>query len=258
MKTSYLFLPLLLCLGCADTATTDPTMQPESPAPAASPADILLQKALAAHGGDRYGTACYTFTFREKQYRFQNDGARYTYTRTETKDGHTTIDVLDNDGVERTTDREQVALSDKQTAVVSEGVNSVIYFATLPHKLLDPAVNASLAGAETVNGNVYEVLNVNFDQAGGGTDHDDNFRYWINAETGRIDFLAYDYRTNGGGVRFRSAYNPRVVEGILFQDYVNYQAPVGTPLKLLAKRFAAGQLEELSRIETEEVEACKG
>ena len=265
MRTLCLLTCFGLLVGCGNP-TADavvPGSAPElvntAPAapPAATPAELLLQRAVRAHGGDRYDAACYTFTFRKKQYRFRNDGPRYTYTRTEEKDGHVTVDVLDNAGVRRTVDGEEVALTGKQTAAVSGGVNSVIYFATLPHKLQDPAVNLALGGAELLNGTAYEILDVTFDEAGGGTDHDDNFRYWINAETGRIDYLAYDYRVNGGGVRFRAAYNPRMVDGILFQDYVNYKAPVGTKLALLGKRFAAGQLEELSRIETESPVRCR-
>ena len=58
---------------------------------------------------------------------------------------------------------------------------------------------------------------------------------------------------NGGGVRFRSAYNSRNVGGIIFQDYVNYKAEMGTPLGDLPKLFEQGRLKELSKIDTENV-----
>ena len=65
--------------------------------------------------------------------------------------------------------------------------------------------------------------------------------------------MAYSYSVNDGGVRFRSAYNPRTIDGIRFQDYINWEAPVGTPLKDLPALFEKDKLKELSRIETVDV-----
>ena len=62
---------------------------------------------------------------------------------------------------------------------------------------------------------------------------------------------------SGGGVRFRSAYNSRKVGGIIFQDYINFKAAVGTPLANLPKLFEQGKLKELSRIETKNVVQLK-
>ncbi|PHI20567.1 hypothetical protein CEQ90_07395 [Lewinellaceae bacterium SD302] len=217
------------------------------------PADQLLKKALNAHGGERYFQAEYVFAFRKKDYRFKNDGKNYRYESTSQKDGSMIVDVLENGQFSRTIDGQATRLTPKQIAAGTESLNSVIYFATLPAKLTDPAVNLEHAGPHIIKGQRYETLQVSFDEEGGGNDHDDNFRYWINEETGRIDYLAYDYTVNGGGVRFRSAYNPRVVDGILFQDYVNYKAPLGTDLSELPMLYASGKLEELSRIETEDV-----
>lgn len=213
-----------------------------------------LAKTLEAHGGDLYETAHYGFVFRGKQYTFHNQGARYTYSRSEEKDGQVIVDSLTNDGVSRRIDGAPVELTEKERKSISEGVNSVIYFATLPHKLKDPAVIAVPQAPIEIKGKTYEVLKVNFQETGGGTDFEDNYRYWINTETGRMDYLAYDYKVNGGGVRFRSAYNPRVVNGILFQDYVNYRAPVGTALDDLPLLYESGKLEELSRIKLDEIQ----
>jgi hypothetical protein len=51
----------------------------------------------------------------------------------------------------------------------------------------------------------YDVVGVTFGQDGGGKDFDDEFHYWINKQTHKVDYLAYSYRTNDGGVRFRTA-----------------------------------------------------
>ena len=214
------------------------------------PAQRLIMQAVDAYGGDRYDRAHYEFVFRDKTYTFMNDGPRYRYTRTDTLGNK---DVLDNDGISRTLNGTPVPLSEKQRSAYTESVNSVIYFATLPHKLQDSAVRATHAGTVTIKGEPYEVLDVRFVEAGGGTDFEDHFRYWIHANRHTVDYLAYDYRVNGGGVRFRSAYNPRTVGGIRFQDYVNYKAPTGTALADLPQLYESGALQELSRIETKQI-----
>ena len=215
-------------------------------------ADSLVARTIEAHGGKRYDTAQYAFSFRKKRYTFRNSGGRSLYSvRTGAGD---TLDVLDNGKLTRTIDGTATELSNKDVAKYSEALNSVIYFATLPHKLNDRAVNKSYKGRTKIKDREYDVVGVTFDAEGGGADHQDEFRYWIDTSNHTVDYLAYNYETNDGGVRFRSAYNARTVEGIRFQDYVNYEAPIGTPLDSLPALYEAGELKELSRIETEEVE----
>lgn len=241
----------ILCFGCQSTAENKAVIAEETST--LTPAESTLQKALLAHGGTKYDSAHYQFVFREKQYTFKNSGRSYRYTVTSEVDGKTIKDVLDNGQFTRRYDDQIAELTEKDNRKYADALNSVIYFATLPHKLKDPAVNLVNAASFTIKGQSYQSFKVHFDREGGGTDFDDNFQYWVNLETGRIDYLAYDYRVNKGGVRFRSAYNPRVVDGILFQDYINFKAPLGTPLSDLPSLYQNGALEELSRIETEAI-----
>ena len=69
-----------------------------------------------------------------------------------------------------------------------------------------------------------------------------------------MDYLAYSYETDGGGIRFRAAYNPREINGLRFQDYVNYK-PQGldVALKDLDYLYEQGSLIEVSKIELENV-----
>ena len=94
-----------------------------------------------------------------------------------------------------------------------------------------------------------------FSKEGGGTDFEDTFVYWIAKTTYHVDYLAYSYAVEGGGIRFREAYNPRTVEGIRFVDYNNYKpASLAIPLTDLDSIFQQNELELLSKIETENVE----
>ncbi|MCL5130387.1 DUF6503 family protein [Algibacter sp. L4_22] len=219
----------------------------------ASKAEVILNQAIEAHGGDLYNSANYSFAFRDNTYHFKNDNQNYEYTKISKKDNNITIDVLKNGKLYRTVNGDTVSLNEKQIKGATGGINSVIYFATLPHKLNDASVNKTYIGDITIKGKNYAVLGITFNQEGGGEDFDDQYRYWINTETKKIDYLAYNYSVNNGGVRFRAAYNKRVLDGITFQDYTNYEAEVGTPLDQLPELFEAGKLKELSKIKTEDI-----
>lgn len=220
-------------------------------------AEKILSKAYQAHGGNKYAIAHYEFIFRKKKYTFHNDNSNYTYTVTYEKNGIIHTNELNNQGLTRKVGGKKMELTKKEYDSHYGSLNSVIYFATLPHKLYDPAVKKSYKGATTIKEKDYEVLEITFNEEGGGQDHDDEFYYWINKQTNQIDYLAYNYQVNNGGVRFRSAYNQRMVDGILFQDYVNYKAKVGTPLADLPRLFEKGELKKLSVIETENVAKLK-
>ena len=261
MKLLHLFLGLLFVFLTACDSKKESSKAEETTSKTVSAttektvnkADKILQETIKAHGGELYDSAYYQFTFRKKNYRFKNDGAKYTYESSSTKDGELTEDVLTNGTFSRKVNGKLIELSEKKKNSAIGAINSVIYFATLPHKLNDEAVNVSYVEETTIKDQPYEVLKVTFSQDGGGEDFEDEYHYWINQDTKKIDYLAYNYQVNGGGVRFRSAYNVRVIDGITFQDYINYKADVGTPLKDLPALYEAGKLEEVSRIETQNI-----
>lgn len=219
-----------------------------------SKGERLINDAITAHGGDLYKTASYEFVFRKKQYSFTNKDGAYTYTvKRVDENGNEVIDSLKNGSLSKFLNGKAVELTAKDQSRYSEALNSVIYFATLPYKLNDGAVNKKFVETQTIKGETYNVVKVTFNKEGGGKDFDDEFYYWIHAKTNTIDYLAYNYKVNNGGVRFRSSYNRRNVGGIIFQDYINYKAEVGTPLKLLPGLYENEKLKELSRIDTENV-----
>ncbi len=261
MKKTLIFTGLLLTiLACNNTKKSTPEVQatmastlPTQAQKKPSKADRIIEKAIKAHGGALYDNADYSFTFRKKEYHFINKENGYIYSVKQQSNGNQTCDFITNGKFERFVNEEPIDLSKKHIDAGSGALNSVIYFATLPHKLKDSAVNKKFIETTNIKDASYHVIEVTFSQEGGGKDHDDEFHYWVNKETNKIDYLAYNYRVNKGGVRFRSFYNRRVIDGITFQDYINWKAPIGTPLKDLPKLFEQGKLDELSRIETENV-----
>lgn len=221
--------------------------------PELNKADEIVKDAIATHGGKNYDTAYYAFTFRKKRYSFRNTSGSYVYTMTEEKPKETIIDSLTKKGLTRHINGTSMELSQKDHFKYTEALNSVIYFATLPHKLKDEAVQKEYLGQTTIKDQTYDIVKVSFAQKGGGVDFEDVFLYWFHTDRKTMDYLAYEYHTNTGGIRFRSAYNTRTIDGIIFQDFINYKAKLGTDLKQLPTLYEKGKLEELSKIEVEDV-----
>ena len=220
-------------------------------------ANKLLAKTIKAHGGKKYNKAQYQFIFRDNLYRFKNSKNGYNYSVRKSKGGQQIYDQLINGEFTRSINGRDVTLSEKEKKGGSGSLNSVIYFATLPHKLSDPAVRLSYSGTTFIKGVEYEILKVHFEQEGGGSDFEDEYLYWIRKDNSQVDYFAYNYQVGGGGVRFRSGFNKRKVKGIIFQDYINYKAPIGTALAELPNMYENNQLKELSKILTEKVTSIK-
>lgn len=215
--------------------------------------DSIFDIMYAAHGSEELMNHTYEFQFRNKEYLISNKDGHYVYqvhVKTDTSDY---IDYLKDGIFTRKEGDNEVDLPEKEISKHAEALNSVIYFASLPSKLKDNAVNRMYRGVDTIKGKSYFILKVFFDEENGGKDFEDEYRYWINTETHEIDYLAYNYSVNNGGVRFRAAYNKRRINDVLFQDYINYKAHFSTPLEYLPELYEQNQLEELSRIETENI-----
>jgi hypothetical protein len=214
-------------------------------------AQQLVNQAIEQHGGDAYDNLTLHYTFRKKAYTLHNQDGQYTYTRSFEEEGKQIVDQLTADNFQRTINGETVTLSDSLSQLYSNSVNSVHYFVQLPYRLNDPAVTKKYIGETVIKGKQHEVVEVTFAEEGGGDDFDDQYYYWLDAETHQLNYLAYSFHVNEGGVRFRAAINPRQVNGVIVQDYLNYKAAKDTPLSDLPHLFENGQLELLSTIETE-------
>ncbi|GGX28927.1 DUF6503 family protein [Aquimarina muelleri] len=217
-------------------------------------ANEIINKTIDVAGGKRYDNVVIYFTFRNKQYRSKRSKGVYELERSVKGANGITKDVISNSGLKRFIENCPVEVADSLITKISDGVNSVHYFANLPYGLNSPAVHKKLIGEAVVKGNSYYKIRVTFSEEGGGTDFEDEFLYWIHKDNFTVDYLAYKYAVNGGGIRFREAYNPRVINGIRFADYKNYKTDfLNTPLSNLDKLFKDKQLKFLSEIELEDI-----
>lgn len=195
------------------------------------------------------------FDFRDKHYRSLRDNGLFTYERMFVDSIGSIRDQLRNDGFTRFVNDSISVIPDSMAFKYSNSVNSVHYFAQLPFGLNDPAVNKSYLGQVTIADKPYHAVKITFRQEGGGKDFEDEFLYWFSVTDYRLEYLAYNYITDGGGVRFREAFNLREIGGIWFADYRNFKpADKNTPLTELPGLFETEKLQLLSLIELEKVE----
>lgn len=219
-------------------------------------AEGIVDKAISTAGGERYENAEIDFRFRDRNYKSVRNGGEFSFQR-KMKDssGNEIHDILDNEGLKRLVNDSVVKVEDSLVTPISNSVNSVHYFVHLPYGLNAPAAQKELVGKDSISGREYYEVKVTFQEDGGGTDHEDEYMYWIDTRNFQVDYLAYNFETNNGGVRFRKAYNPRLVEGIRFVDYENYKYDdLSTPLHKLDSLYKERELELLSIIETKDVE----
>jgi len=241
MKPLLFILLFVFTISCKDG---------KEPITAQTIIDTAIEKACSGN----CETATIDFKFRDRSYKSTRNGGAYQLERIFSDSTGTTRDVLTNVDFKRYKNDSLVKVPDSMKTRYSNSVNSVHYFAQLPYGLNAPAVYKKYLGEATIKGKNYYEVGVTFSEENGGTDFDDSFVYWIEKENYTVDYLAYEYATNGGGIRFREAYNERVVEGIRFVDYNNYK-PESLDIALtdLDEMFTEGKLQLLSKIETEDV-----
>ncbi|NKI25928.1 deoxyribose-phosphate aldolase [Arenibacter sp. 6A1] len=237
----FLFVGLFL-VGCKDKTKRGLTAQE------------IVDNAILASGGPLYKTTDVSFEFRDLLYKSEWQKGKRILKRIRKQDSDTIIDIRDPKGFRRFIQGRKVPLTDSLATLYSNSVNSVHYFAFLPYGLNDNAVNKELLGEVTIGDQEYYKIKVTFDQEGGGDDFDDVYLYWFNKQSFKPDYLAYKFHVNGGGIRFRVAYNERYVNGIRFVDYKNLKTE-GQEVSFyeVDRLYQDSKLQLLSTIELENI-----
>ena len=226
--------------------------------PKSENAQEIIQKALHQSGFDKSSFSV-DFDFRDYHYTLIRKPSFYSFSRSTIQKDVEVKDVMTSSKpLQRFIDGKMILLSDSLQRVYSNSLNSVMYFFQLPKPLQDTAAINELVGAVVIHGETYWTLKVTFKEEGGGEDFQDEYRYWINQKNHEIDYLAYNYLTDGGGTRFRRAVNKRKIEGIFFQDYVNYKPfQKFEQLDSLPSLFEQEELLQVSLIENKNIRVVK-
>lgn len=208
-------------------------------------AQQIIDKSIQESGVDKIAKSIVSFTFREKNYSAKRDNGKFELTRS----FDSIYDVLSNSGFSRFVNDNKIQLSDSVANLYANSVNSVHYFSVLPFGLNDKAVYKKLLPSTKINGKEYYKIEITFSEDGGGDDFEDVFIYWINKQTFHVDYLAYSYHTNGGGIRFRELKEQCNINEIRFVDYFNYK-PKNKTITLVNsdKAFENNELEKVSEV----------
>lgn len=242
MKVVSLLTLVLLIFSCKEQARTTLSAQE------------IVDKSILVSGGEQYKTNDIFYKFRDYQYASEwKDGDRILK-RIRLTDSTKVLDVKGSRGFNRYINDSLVPLKDSIANLYANSVNSVHYFAHLPYGLNDPAVNKELLGEVAIRDKEYYKVKVTFDQKDGGKDYEDIYLYWFNKETFKPDYLAYKFYVDGGGIRFRAAYNERYLGGIRFVDYENYETATGDSAFFdVDVLYEKDKLKLLSKIELEDI-----
>jgi len=214
---------------------------------------------MAAHGGAILENARVEFDFREFHFVITRDGGgQYAYERIYADTaGNTIREILHNEGILREVNGTAVHLGPEEKSSLQTPLNSVPYFALLPFNLRDPATQKRYLGETMIRNQPYYTIEVTFQQEGGGKEYEDRFIYWFHQDHYSMDYLAYSFHVDGGGTRFREAYNVRTIEGVRFADYRNYSSDdlptPQSPIENYDKLFLSGQVRLLSEINLENI-----
>jgi hypothetical protein len=218
----------------------------------------IIDTSIEAAGGDLYKTSNINFRFRDIDYVLEQQKGKRTLKRIQYTDSGRVTDIKQGNSFERILNEVPIQVSDSMATVYGNSVNSVHYFALLPYGLNDAAVRKELLGIKQIKGQDYYKIKVTFEQEGGGNDFEDVYLYWIDQNTFKPTYLAYEFHVNGGGLRFREAYNERYVNGIRFVDYRNYKPTGKAKITQIDALYEKGELELLSDIKLENIEVSPG
>lgn len=253
MRPLATLLTVLLVLGGCQSSSDVSSSAPS--------AQVVVDSAIAAHGGEVLDRAVLSFNFRGDEYQIRQNEGRFHYRRiyTDSLDRAVT-DGLTNEGVYRVVEGDTVSLSESERDALHTTVNSVSYFALLPHPLQEPAAQHEYSGRDTLDGVPYHRIRVTFQREGGGKDWEDVFMYWFREDTYAMDYLAYAFGLGpnemDSGTRFREAYNVRRRNGVRVADYMNYTSDTLSHehLDQYPSLWAQDALDLVSRVEIDSVE----
>jgi hypothetical protein len=218
-------------------------------------AQEIVDRAIEISGGEKYTNHNVSYAFRDKKYVSENIGGKKVLKRITITDSITITDVKQTNGFQRFFNDSLISLPDTLSSKYANSVNSVHYFSRLPQGLNDAAVKKELLGEVSINGEDFFKVKVTFGQENGGEDFEDTYLYWFQKQSFKPKYLAYEFHTDGGGIRFREAYNERFVNGIRFVDYKNFKPKKGSTIDFykIDSLFVANELELLSNIELKEI-----
>lgn len=222
----------------------------------------IVAKSIDFHGGEVYERHESALTLRSRAgaSRIETwlDGELFDYTVTApVQDGERRVRFTNREGANRVYEWREgvpVELAGEAAERAEAWLMARVYFPYLPFRLADPGVYFQDLGTERWGEGELHKVKVTF-EPGSSPDADDEYLYWFDPETGRLEQFAYSFHTGNGGLRLRRATDFQRVGGILFSDQENLgvNGP-GHTVDQVTPTFAAESMEPVSTVELDEIE----
>jgi hypothetical protein len=230
-----------------------------SPSPAQEGLEIV-RRSIEHHGGALYessllrfrlcsGSGCYDVEV-------ETDGGLYRQrVAGPVRAGHREVEAT-NDGVRHWQNGVEMPVTEADEQRLRDWVSARTYFALLPYKLADPGVRQQDLGLERWGERQLHRVKVTF-RAGSSTDADDEFLFWFDPETARLEQFAYSFLGSPGGLRFRPLENHRRVGGILFFDQQNLGVDAdGLSVDRIDPSFVERSMRAVSQVRLDGIEVA--
>ncbi len=218
----------------------------------------IVDRAIELHGGELYEHSTTALTICSKSGCFdlqvRIDGERFEYVvETAVKGSNRKVRVT-NETTERWNNGSSILLEGDDIQRARDFANARVYFPFLPYRLNDPSVFKQDLGLERWGDRDLAKVKVTF-QAGSSTDASDEYLYWFDPETARLEQFAYSFGSGEkAGVRFRRLFNYRRVGGILFTDQENLGAEApGIQVDAVTPEFVEEGMRQVSTVELSDI-----
>jgi hypothetical protein len=240
----------------AGAAAEEPTGAATSVTPQMPP---IVARSIDFHGGEALRRSQVALTLRSKsgEYRITawNDGATFDYVVTEpAAEGGRRVRFTNAGGdneISEWRDGRRVELDAEAAARAERFVSARVYFPFLPFRLADPGVHFEDQGLERWGDLELHEVKVTF-RPGSSAGAEDEYVYWFDPETGRMEQFAYSF---AGGLRLRRALSFERHGGILLSDQENLGIDErGLSVDAVTPDFVAARMEPVSVVEVDDVE----
>lgn len=222
----------------------------------------IVAQAIEHHGGALFEASESAFEIVSKSGAFRvevrRDGGLYRHAvESDTPEGRRRVEVT-NDAVTVTVGGKPRPVPAEEAQRWRDHVAARVWFPFLPYGLLDEGVYTRDLGLEEWPGEgggtrTLHKVKVTF-EPGSSSEADDQYLFWFDPETGRLEQLAYSF---DGGLRFRRAKSFRQVGGLLFADHENFGIDQeGRKVDEVTPALVAGEMKSISTIELRNIEVA--
>jgi hypothetical protein len=211
----------------------------------------VVDAAIEHHGGALFDASRSSFEVCSKSgcsaVSVTMNGGLFEYDVTATVRGTERRVRSTNEALELWEDGESVAVDDpRRRQSLRDWAMQRVYFNFLPFRLNDPSVYKQDLGIETWGDRRLHKVKISF-APGSSTDASDEYLYWFDPESSRLELFAYSY---GGGLRFRRLFDYRRVGGLLFYNQENWGVEgEGLSVDSVTPQYVEAEMRHVSTIE---------